>query len=324
MCKELAIQLERAREEAEKMILESGVEKLLLQREKGLKNGRQEESEENFDWKVKSPLLTDEDEIQSPLSVRCPHLEQSLASELGCTLEEGFQLEQSLHSSQDVASQTDLFASELEGLKQAMADDLQEEKHLLAIEEDDCSLDINLEEGERQEEVVGYDGKVGNIVQEEAVGKTETSLEEEMRSSVPQGDGHLESLKTFSRAGKASLPFCEISNILGLEMYDEESDSSFDREAYIRKPSSVDCAVNTETSTNEKKLPKKTIAGFVKSLLAWLLLFLTVFTTCGAVKVDHKLHLPSTWLLLYQLFGPYLPLPTISVAFDSNPRPHIN
>ena len=144
MCKELAIQLERAREEAEKMVLESGVEKLLLQREKGLKNGRQEESEENFDWKVKSPLLTDEDEIeiQSPLSVICPHLEQSLASELGCTLEEGFQLEQSLHSSQDVASQTDLFASELEGLKQAMADDLPEEKHLLAIEEDDCSLDM--------------------------------------------------------------------------------------------------------------------------------------------------------------------------------------
>ena len=306
MCKELAIQLERAREEAEKMILESGVEKLLLQREKGLENGRQEESEENFDWKDKSPLLTDEDEIQSPLSVRCPHLDHSL------------------HSSQDVASQTDLFASELEGLKQAMADDLQEEKHLLAIEEDDCSLDINLEEGERQEEVVGYNGKVGNIVQEEAVGKTETSLEEEMRSSVPQGDGHLESLKTFSRAGKASLPFCEISNILGLEMYDEESDSSFDREAYIRKPSSVDCAVNTETSTNEKKLPKKTIAGFVKSLLAWLLLLLTVFTTCGAVKVDHKLHLPSTWLLLYHLFGSLLPLPIVTVAFDSNPRPHIN
>ena len=144
--------------------------------------------------------------------------------------------------------------------------------------------------------------------------------------SVLPCDGHLESLKAFPRGRKASSPFCELSNIPGLEMlmYDEESDSSFDREAYIRKPSSVDCAVNTETSTNEKKLPKKTIAGFVKSLLAWLLLLFTVFTTCGAVKVDHKLHLPSTWLLLYQLLGPYLPLPTISVAFDSNPRPHIN
>ena len=114
MCKELAIQLERAREEAEKMILESEVEKFVLRREKGLKNGRQEESEENFDWKVQSPLLTEKDEIQSPLSVRNPHLDQSLASESGCTLEEGFQLEQYLHSSQDVASQTDLFASELE------------------------------------------------------------------------------------------------------------------------------------------------------------------------------------------------------------------
>ena len=326
MCKELAIQLERAREEAEKMILESEVEKFVLRREKGLKNGRQEESEENFDWKVKSPLLTKLDEIQSSLSVRNPHLDQSLASELGCTLEEGFQLEQYLHSSQDVASQTDLFASELEVLKQAIADDLLEEKHLLAIEEDDCSLDINLEEGESQEEVVGYDGKPGNIMQKEAVGKTETSLEEELRSSFLPGDGHLESPKNFSRTGKASSIFCDRSNILGLEMLmcDEESESSFDREASIRKPSSVDCAVNTETSTNEKKLPNKTFAGFVKSLLAWLLLFLTVFTTCGAVRVDHKVHLPSTWLLLYQLFGPYLPLPTISVAFDSNPRPHIN
>ena len=236
-------------------------------------------------------------------------------------MEEGFQLEQALHSSQDVASQTDLFASELEGLKQAMADDLPEEKHLLAIEEDDCSLDINLEEGERHEEVVGYDGKLGNIAQEEAVGKTETSLEEELSSSVLPGDAHLES---FSRAEKASLPFCDISNILGLEMYDEEGDSSFDREAYIRKARSVDCAVNTETSTNEEKLPKKTFAGFVKSLLAWLLLLLTVFTTCGAVRVDHKLHLPSTWLLLYHLFGSSLPLPIVTVAYDSNPRSHIN
>ena len=109
--------------------------------------------------------------------------------------------------------------------------------------------------------------------------------------------------------------------MLVYDSYEVESNSSFEKEASMSKPSLVDFAVNTDTV---KEVPKKTVAGFVKSLLAWLLLLLTLFTTFGAVRVDHKVHLPSTWLLLYHLFGSSLPFPIIAVAFDSNPRPHIN
>ena len=170
------------------------------------------------------------------------------------------------------------------------------------------------------------DRLVSAPAQDEEVGETETSLEEELRSSFLQEGG----FKLESKQGRdgcqqlqeLTSPFCGKSSFPGVEMlvHDEDSDSSFLREAGIRKQSSVECAVNTE----ERELPKKNFAGFVKSLLAWLLLILSLFTTFGAVRVDHKVHFPSTWLLLYQLFGSSLPLPFISVAFDSNPRPHIN
>ena len=320
-CTELAIQLERAKEEAQMKILESEVKILTLRREEGLKNGSKEEFEENINDDVKSSLLPDASERESIVSDGNPHLELSLASELGCTWLGGGQIDLNLQSSQDVASQTDLFASELEGLKQAMADDSPERKHFFAIEEEDCSLDIPLEEGqEGEEEVVGDDDKLGSAL--------EASLEEELRSSFTQEEGHeLESTQGSSKSGgKASLPFCGKNKILGMEMlvcdsYEVESNSSFEKEASMSKPSLVDFAVNTDTV---KEAPKKTVAGFVKSLLAWLLLLLTLFTTFGAVRVDHKVHLPSTWLILYHLFGSSLPFPIIAVAFDSNPRPHIN
>ena len=335
-CTELAIQLEKAREEVEKKILEIEVEKLVLSREERLKYGLKEGFEENIDGMIKSPLLANADGRGSPVSIRNPQSDQNFASQMVCTWNGGVQLEQSPHSRQDAASQTDLFASELEGLKKAMADDSLETKHFFAIEEDDCSLDIPLEEKEEkvreaQEEVycLNDDRLVSAPAQDEEVGETETSLEEELRSSFLQegglkleskqgGDG-CQQLQELTRLG---WPFCGKSSFRGVEMLvqDEDSDSSLEREAGIRKPNSMDCAVNTE----ERELPKKNFAGFVKSLLAWLLLILSLFTTFGAVRVDHKVHFPSTWLLLYQLFGSSLPLPFISVAFDSNPRPHIN
>ena len=333
-CTELVIQLEKAREEGETIILKNEVEMLLLRREDVLKDGWKEDSEEKINARMESSLLLAEvDERGSPVSVGNPHLDQSLASELGCTWIGGVQLDQSLNSSQDVASQTDLFAYELEGLKQAMADDSpQQRKHFFAIEEDECSLDIPLEVEEGEEEVVGDYGK-----HDEAVGETEGSLEEELRSSVLQeggeeleitegrdGSQQQELMKTFLREGKLGSPFC--GKILGKEMlvYEVEGNSLFEREASMSKPSSVDCAVNTETSKEENEVPKKTFFSFVKSLLAWLLLLLALFTTFGAVRVDHKVHLPSTWILLYRLFGSSLPFPFISLAFDSNPRPFIN
>ena len=81
------------------------------------------EFEENCDWATtRSPLHTGVDERENLGSVGNSHLDQSVLSELGTTWNGGVQLEQSLNSSQEVASQTDLFASELEGLKQSMLD----------------------------------------------------------------------------------------------------------------------------------------------------------------------------------------------------------
>jgi len=319
-CTELAIQLEKAREEGEKKILENEVEMLLLRREEKLKDGRKEDFEENFAWTTETNLAPDEGERETPVSVGNLDLDQSLASELSCTRNGGSQLDHSLNSSQDVASQTDLFASELEGLKQAMVDNSPEGKHFFAIEEDDCLLDVPLEE-DGEEEVVGDYNRLGSGVQDEAVGETERSIEEELQSSVLQVRGFQQqkTMETVLREEKASSPLCGKSKIIGREMlaYEVESNSTFEKEASMSKLSSEDCDV-------EKEVSKKSFAGFVKSILAWLLLLLTLFTTFGAVRVDHKVHLPSTWLLLYHLFGSSLPLPIISVAFDSNPRPHIN
>ena len=216
-CTELATQLEKAREEGEKKILENEVEKLLLRREEELKDGWKEEFVENFDWPTENFLQAEVGEREIPVPVGNPSLDQSLASELGCPWNGGVQLDQSLNSSQDVASQTDLFASELKGLKQAMADDSPERKHFFAIEEDDCSLDIPLEE-EGEELVVGDGDKLGSALEGELVGETETSLEEELRSSyVQEGGDELESTQGSSKSGgKASLPFCGKNKILGM------------------------------------------------------------------------------------------------------------
>ena len=239
---------------------------------------------------------------------RSLHLDRSLALEMDCDWEVNGEVEQqqSFHSSQDAASQTDLFASELGRLKQAMEDVSLEERHSFAIEEDDCALNVHLEEGEGQEEVLENTGNVENV------DVMERSIQEELKASLLPDN--VESMKEKEkRSGMLRSPICDKSIIVSME---EEEDLALEREV---GPSSVDCAVNTET---EEEISTK--SGSIKNLLAWLLLLLALFTTFGAVRVDHKVHLPSTWLLLYHLFGSSLPLPVISVEYDSNPRPHIN
>ena len=96
-CNELAIQLEKAREEGEKKILEREVEILLLRREEGLKKRWEVEFEENLNWATtRSPLHVGVDERENLGSVENSHLDQSLLSELGSTWNGGVQLEQSL------------------------------------------------------------------------------------------------------------------------------------------------------------------------------------------------------------------------------------
>ena len=281
------------------MILEREIEKLLLRKEEKLE----------IRWKdEENTCLEEVGGKEGLVGDRSLHLDRSLALEMDCDWEVDGEVEQqqSFHSSQDAASQTDLFASELGRLKQAMEDVSLEERHSFAIEEDDCALNVHLEEGEGQEEVLENTGNVENV------DVMETSLQEELKSSLLPDN--VESMKEKEkRSGMLSSPICDKSIIVSME---EEEDLALEGEVGL---SSVDCAVNTET---EEEISTK--SGSIKNLLAWLLLLLALFTTFGAFRVDHKVHLPSTWLLLYHLFGSSLPLPVISVEYDSNPRPHIN
>ena len=279
--------------------MEREIEKLLLRKEEKLE----------IRWKDEENTCLEEVGGKEGLfGDQSQHLDRSLALEMDCDWEVNGEVEQqqSFHSSQDAASQTDLFASELGRLKQAMEDVSLEERHSFAIEEDDCALNVHLEEGEGQEEVLENTGNV------EKVEVMETSLQEELKASLLPDN--VESMKEKEkRSGMLRSPICDKSIIVSME---EEEDLALEREV---GPSSVDCAVNTET---EEEISTK--SGSIKNLLAWLLLLLALFTTFGAFRVDHKVHLPSTWLLLYHLFGSSLPLPVISVEYDSNPRPHIN
>ena len=281
------------------MILEREIEKLLLRKEEKLE----------IKWKdEENTCLEEVGGKEGLVGARSLHLDRSLALEMDCDWEVNDEVEQqqSFHSSQDAASQTDLFASELGRLKQAMEDVSLEERHSFTIEEDDCALNVHLEEGEGQEEVLENTGNVQNV------DVMERSIQEELKASLLPDN--VESMKEKeNRSGMLRSPICDKSIIVSSE---EEEDLSFEREA---GPSSVDCAVNTKT---EEEISTK--SGSIKNLLAWLLLLLALFTTFGAFRVDHKVHLPSTWLLLYHLFGSSLPLPVILVEYDSNPRPHIN
>ena len=263
-------------------------------------------------WKdEENTCLEEVDGNEGLVGARSLHLDRSLALEMDCDWEVNGEVEQqqSFHSSQDAASQTDLFASELGRLKQAMEDVSLEERHSFTIEEDDCALNVHLEEGEGQEEVLENTGNVENV------DVMERSIQEELKASLLPDN--VESMKEKEkRSGMLSSPICDKSIIIVSMEEEEEEDLALEGEVGL---SSVDSAVNTET---EDEMSTK--SGSIKNLLAWLLLLLALFTTFGAFRVDHKVHLPSTWLLLYHLFGSSLPLPVISVEYDSNPRPHIN
>ena len=224
----------------------------------------------------------------------------------------------------DVASQTDLFAAELDGLKQDLADSCS----VTTDEDADFSRDVY------SEEVNGRGGspqvnEAKILVQEQVglVGVVETCLEDELRTSFfPEDSLDLhnreERKASFERWGLSS-PICGKRSVFGNEtsLNDGNEDFLFEGGEGHGKLIIVDTAVNTDLVT-EKKIGRTNL--LVKSLLGWFLLIVVLFTTFGAVRVNHRIHLPSTWLLLYHLFGSSLPLPLTLVSYDSNPRPHIH
>ena len=161
------------------------------------------------------------------------------------------------------------------------------------------------------------------------VGLVKTCLEDELRTSILPEDNlglHIqEERKSSFEEWEFSSPICGKRSVFGnkTSLKDEKEDFLFERGEVHGKPIIVDTAVNTDTVT-EEKIGRTNLLVVVKSLLGWLLLVVVLFTTFGAVRVNHRIHLPSTWLLLYQLFGSSLPLPVTVVSYDSNPRPHIH
>ena len=224
----------------------------------------------------------------------------------------------------DVASQTDLFAAELEGLKQDLADSCS----VTTDEEADFSMGIYSVEEKWQGG--SPQGNEAEILIHEQVGVVETCLEDELRTSILPEDNlglhNQEERKASFEGWEFSSPICGKRSVFGNEtsLNDEKEDFLFESGEVHGKPIIVDTAVNTDMVTDEK-IDQTNLLVVVKSLLGWFLLIVVLFTTFGAVRVNHRIHLPSTWLLLYQLFGSSLPVPVTLVSYDSNPpRPHIH
>ena len=226
----------------------------------------------------------------------------------------------------DVASQTDLFAAELEGLKQDLADSCS----VTTDEDADFSMGIYPVEkkgrggfSQGNEAEILIHGQVG------VVGVVETCLEDELRTSILPEDNlglhNQEERKSSFEGWEFSSPICGKRSVFGNEtsLNDGKEDFLFEGGNVAGKPFTVDAAVNTDLVT-EKKIGRTNLLVIVKSLLGWFLLIVVLFTSFGAVRVNHRIHLPSTWLLLYQLFGSSLPLPCTLVSYDSSPVRYID
>ena len=221
----------------------------------------------------------------------------------------------------DVASQTDLFAAELEGLKQDLADSCS----VTTDEDPDFMMgNHSVEEKRRGDFSQGNETEIRIHEQVGVVGLVETCLEDELRTSILPEDNlalhNQEERKASLEGWKLSSPICGKRRVFGNET---SLNFLFESGEVHGKPIIVNTAVNTDM-VREKKIGRTNLLVVVKSLLGWLLLIVVLFTTFGAVRVNHRIHLPSTWLLLYQLIGSSLPLPVTLVSYDSNPRPHIH
>merc|ERR1719447_2460433 len=329
MCNQFKLQLEESREECQREISEMEEENGLLRNELKMRELALKEAENLF-------------ESQICIS---PHFEKvARESEVfgcdapsfgGVTVE--FRKEDFNNELQpcvrlpsvdviDVASQTDLFAAELEGLKQDLAGSCS----VTTDEEADFSMGIcSVEEKGRGGFSQGTEAEILVHEQVGVVGPLETCLEDELRTSILPEDNlalhNQEKRKASLEGWKLSSPICGKRNVFGNEtsLNDEKEDFLFESGEAHGKLITVDTAVNTDTVT-EDKIGRTNLLVVVKSLLGWLLLIVVLFTSFGAVRVNHRIHLPSTWLLLHQLIGSSLPLPVTLVSYDSNPRPHIH
>ena len=329
ICNKFKFQLEESREECQRKISEMEEENGLLRNELKMRELALKEAEDLFESQICiSPHFEKVARESEVLGCNAPSF-GSVALEFE---KEDFndELQPCVRLPSvdviDVASQTDLFAAELEGLKQDLADSCS----VTTGEDADLSRDVYSEE----ENGRGGSPQVNEaeiLVQEQVgvVGVVETCLEDELRTSFLPEDSldlhNQEERKASFEGWEPSSPICGKRSVFGNEtsLNDGKEDFLFEGGNVAGKPFTVDAAVNTDLFT-EEKIGRTNLLVVVKSLLGWFLLIVVLFTTFGAVRVNHRIHLPSTWLLLYQLFGSSLPLPVTLVSYDSNPRPHIH
>ena len=322
ICNQFKLQLEESREECQRKISEMEEENSLLKNELKMRELALKEAEDFFESQICiSPHFEKVARESEVLGCNAPSF-GSVALEFE---KEDFndELQPCVRLPSvdviDVASQTDLFAAELEGLKQDLADSCS----VTTDEDADFSMGIySVEEKGRG----GFSqGNEAEILIHEQVGVVETCLEDELRTSILPEDNLGLHNQEERKGWEFSSPICGKRSVFGSEtsLTDDKEDFLFECEEVHGKPIIVDTAVNTDMVTDEK-IDQTNLLVVVKSLLGWFLLIVVLFTTFGAVRVNHRIHLPSTWLLLYQLFGSSLPLPVTVVSYDSNPRPHIH
>ena len=328
ICNQFKFQLEESREECQRKISEMEEENSLLKNELKMRELALKEARDLFESQICiSPHFEKVAQESEVLGCNAPAVGSAVVEFWKEDLNDDSPLCVNHPSVEltDAASQTDLFAAELEGLKQDLADSCS----VTTDEDADISRDVY------SEEVNGRGGspqvnEAKILVQEQVglVGVVETCLEDELRTSIFPEDSlglhNQEERKASFEGWEPSSPICGKRSVFGNEtsLNDGKEDFLFEGGNVAGTSITVvDAAVNTDLVT-EKKIGRTNL--LVKSLLGWFLLIVVLFTTFGAVRVNHRIHLPSTWLLLYHLFGSSLPLPLTLVSYDSNPRPHIH
>merc|ERR1719447_1761688 len=257
MCNQFKLQLEESREECQREISEMEEENGLLRNELKMRELALKEAENLF-------------ESQICIS---PHFEKvARESEVfgcdapsfgGVTVE--FRKEDFNNELQpcvrlpsvdviDVASQTDLFAAELEGLKQDLAGSCS----VTTDEEADFSMGIySVEEKGRGGFSQGTEAEILVHEQVGVVGVVEACLGDELRTSILPEDNlglhNQEERKASFEGWELSSPICGKRSVFGNEtsLNDGKKDFLFESGEVHGKPTTVNTAVNTDMVTEK-------------------------------------------------------------------------
>ena len=277
ICNQFKFQLEKFREECQRKISEMEEENSLLKNELKMRELALKEARDLFESQICISPHFEKVALESEvLGCNAPPVGSAIVEFWKEDLNDDSPLCVNHPSVEltDAASQTDLFAAELDGLKQDLAGS--------------CSVttdeDADLSRGVYSEEVNGRGGspqvnEAKILVQEQAgvLGVVETCLEDELRTSFFPEDSldlhNREERKASFEGWGLSSPICGKRSVFGNEtsLNDGKEDFLFEGGNVAGKPTTVDAAVNIDLVT-EKKIGRTNLLVIVKSLLGWILL----------------------------------------------------